>query len=169
MADAGAIPERFTAEILRRSGERESMRDIAAWLATQGVTVSHHSVARLLKGFREERQETARAIVAEKLGSPDGLSADIDGIIKLRSEAEEVRLLALEKVRESPGGFTIGAWATAAREYREVTKLALEIAGLSKPDDSSAITDAAERVSGRIAGLIASAGAGASPSEPEPN
>ena len=33
MADAGAIPERFTAEILRRSGERESMRDIAAWLA----------------------------------------------------------------------------------------------------------------------------------------
>ena len=109
------------------------MRDIAAWLATQGVTVSHHSVARLLKGFREERQETARAIVAEKLGSPDGLSADIDGIIKLRSEAEEVRLLALEKVRESPGGFTIGAWATAARaRWRDINASDLAVASVSR-------------------------------------
>lgn len=143
------------------------MREIAVWLGTQGVEVSHHSVARLLRSHREERQETARAIVAEKLGSPEGLSADIDGIIALRKEAAEVRALALAEVHGEPSARNIGAWATAAREYREVTKLALEVAGLSKPNETTAIDDAAATVTSRIAGLLAAAGA--DPSGAEPN
>lgn len=165
MADNGTIPDRLVAEILRRSGERQSSRDIATWLASEGVECSHHTVNRLIRSHRAERQETARAVVAEKLGSPEGLSADIDGIIALRAEAAEVRALALANVQHFTDAKTVGAWAMAAREYREVTKLALEIAGLSKPDNESAIDDTANEVVGRIAGLLREAES--DPSEPQ--
>lgn len=160
------IPDRLVGEVLRLSGERKSTRAIATWLGeAHGVQVTHHTVARVVKASREERRETARAIVEEKLGSPDGLSADIDGIIALRAEAAEVRRMALMRVNEEASPRAIKAWATAAHEYRETTKLALEIAGLTKPDDSTATDDDAAEVVGRIAGLLAAAGG--DPSEPE--
>lgn len=165
MANGRKIPDALVGDILARSAGGEGTRKIAAWLEeAHGISVHHSIVADMVKGARAERKEAARAIVEEKLGSADGLSADIDGIIALRKEAEEVRRIALLEVQALPNSRSIGAWALAAKEYRETTKLALEIAGLAKPDDQSPIDDAAARVVGRIAGLLA--GSGEDPSEP---
>lgn len=162
---ARKIPDALVGEVLSRSANGEGTRKIAAWLEeAHGISVHFTGVADLLKDSRAERKEAAQAIVAEKLGSADGLSADIDGIIALRKEAAEVRAIALREVQAEPTARAIGAWATAAKEYRETTKLALEIAGLAKPDDHSATDDAAAQVVGRIAGLLAAAGG--DPSEP---
>ena len=167
---AKKIPDTLVGEVLARSANGEGTRKIAAWLeAEHGISIHFSSIADMVRDARAERKEAAQAIIAEKLGSAEGLSADIDGIIQLRNEAAEVKALCLEKVRAFPDNKTVAAWAAATREYREAVKLGLEVAGLSKPDESSAITDAAERVSGRIASLVAAAGAGASPSESEPN
>lgn len=161
MAKARKIPEALHGEILRRALGGDSTRTVAAWLAEEhGITVHHGAVAEIVKNARAERRETALAIVAEKLGGADGLSADIDGIIALRAEAETVRGIALREVQAEPSARAIGAWAAAAREYRETVRLALDVAGLTKSDESSAIADAAERVTGRIASLIAAADSG---------
>ncbi len=165
MAKARKIPEALHGEILKRALGGDSTRTVAAWLLDEhGITVHHSAVADIVKGARAERKEVARAIVEEKLGSAAGLSADIDGIIALRTEAELVRSIALNEVKAEPTAKNIGAWAVASREYRDTTKLALEIMGLTKPDDRDPDDDAAGRVVGRIAGLLA--GQSEDPSEP---
>ena len=79
--EATGIPPRLESEVLSKAGDGWTTRRTAAWLLTEhGVTVTHHTVARLLREHRSERADTAKTIVREKLGKT--LTADLDRLEK---------------------------------------------------------------------------------------
>jgi hypothetical protein len=89
MASVSSIPESLRAEVLRRSGEGESTRAIAAWLKeAHGGSGDHTVVARFLKGARRGREETSRAIVNEHIertlpGDLAALDARVVGLVRV--------------------------------------------------------------------------------------
>lgn len=167
----GGIPDRLVADVLRLSGERQSSRQIAAWLAeAHGVVVSHATVARLLKGHRDERRETTKQIVAEKLGAPEGLTKDLDVLDRTRDRL--VRLEArfgrlAEAGGETPSDDDLKASLAALRGYlpvadalRRNVETKLQFAGLEAKDEGAEAESASQQVARRVAQLAARLGAG---------
>ncbi len=89
MSAPTSIPEKLRDEVLRRSGEGQSTRAIAAWLkADHGGSGDHTQVSRFLKSARKGREEATRSIVHEHIGKTvpgdlDALDARIAGAVRV--------------------------------------------------------------------------------------
>lgn len=82
--------DKYQADILRMSADGKTTREIAFWLGTQGLQISHVSVAGWLKKKKAERAAITQETLQEEL--PKQLTADLDRLNSLYEEADETAL-----------------------------------------------------------------------------
>jgi hypothetical protein len=92
-SSARVIPPDLNPEILAKAGEAWSGDRIAKWLGeVHQVQVGGHAVRALLRKLREERRETAQAVVQNELAGK--LTADLDAVEWLGGRARRLGLKA---------------------------------------------------------------------------
>jgi len=139
--------------ILALAGSGKTNRQIAADLATSGLTVSHTAIGRFLSRTKASRADAAKNVVREKLVG--GLTEDLD-----RLELEASRLA---KMARKLGTKIEDDEATAKEHLRyfrvvdrlaKLTDLKLHYAGADTPDDDTKDDGATARVLAKIQAML---------------
>lgn len=134
-----SITEEQMGQVVERFGRGESHRQIAAWLETQGVKVSHATVGRWLKDHRAERADAIRDKVVEAL--VPHITSDLDYLSKWQGHLDALAESLLgnhsEKNPINPDGLV-----KVLDQLRKYTELKLKHAGAtpeSGPKDLGAL------------------------------
>ncbi len=116
----------FEREILRRSAEGLSTRQLAAWLfETHAVKVTHQAIGLLLKRTQESRADAAKSVVREAMVRH--LVPDLDRLEEIRKEA--AKRAGVQTDDE--------VWVKLAKVEADVIDRKLKASGADTPDAPS--------------------------------
>jgi hypothetical protein len=147
MASRSSIPEVLWPEILEQSGNGWSTRKIADWL-NQVHSLTHHAVAALLKAQRQQREETSKAIVRERLGKT--VLLDLQALEREGVRVRKVCKLLFGAIDDGDLEHAI-PYLKAAEQHRKLIETKLRFAGADTPDDRNAeLAAAAAEVARRL-------------------
>ncbi len=146
MASRG-IDANIEREILRKSAEGSSCREIAEWLfAKHQIKKSRESISRIVSLHRRDLGEASKAIVREVIAP--GLKGAMRHFERVSKEAER---------RSKKKGLKPSEWCRFATTELEAARLLLHFAGADIPDvaETEADTGARERLASRLGSLVA--------------
>lgn len=141
--------------ILKLAGAGKTTRQIAAALKARGCSVGHVAVAAFLKRTRQQRGETTKAAVRDKLAP--SLPGDLDDLQRERAAiARMARKLGAEIEAMRPTAKAAGGpllrYLRLVDRLTKLTDLCLHYAGADTPDpvhDEAASTRVLDRI-GRL-------------------
>jgi len=142
---AKSIPPRLETEVLVKAGLGWSTRQIVSWLSEEHrVMASQSAVVRMLGRTKTERQETAQAVVREKLAGC--VASDLDKLAELQAGLMGVARKLIDIADANPYA-TIGASDTGAggkpvadvacnavKTVQSLTEKKLELSGANQPN-----------------------------------
>lgn len=159
---AKAIPPKLEQEVVSKSAEGWSTRQISRWLKEEhGVKASHVAVAALLLKGKPEREAIAREVVREKIASSVG--KDLDRLEKHAARLDKMATKYADSADEGVDFARKGGrdgsifvehgeqYAKLVEQLRKVTETKLSHAGLAGADRNGLPALQAEKIKAETA------------------